>query len=143
MNPSHEATRVCNPGKPLSPHQTKSNVECFGGDAVASATPTSRGPAGVVAIIGPPLSPSQTVRWITFWRIFPLTFRMACRPGLPPASHSSEVGTGQKPCTNTVAVISRPTFGLRFGAGFLAPKPATESAVPALVSTESSAALAG
>src|SRR5512132_4583516 len=130
MKLSQQATRVWSPGNPLSPHQTKPNGERLGGAAVASATPTSLGPAGVVATIGPPLSPEHTVRWMTRLRAFPLILRIATSPDLPPASHISEVGTGQKPSTNTVALISRPIFGLRFGAGFLAPKPATERAVP-------------
>ena len=62
MKLSQEATRVWSPGKPLSPHQTNPNAERLGGAAVASATPTSLGPAGLEAIIGPPLSPAQIVR---------------------------------------------------------------------------------
>ncbi len=142
MKLSQEATRVWMAGKPLRPHQTKPNAERFGGAAVASATPTNLGPAGLAATIGPPLSPEQIVLWIGLLRFVPLTFRIATSPERPPASHTSEVGNGQKPCTNTVAAVSRPIFGLRRGAGFLAPKPATETAAPGLVRAESSVVLA-
>src|SRR6476659_5016828 len=142
MKLSQEAARVWIAGKPLSPHQTKPNAEPFGGAAVASATPTSLGPAGLAATIGPPLSPEQTVLWTGRLRIVRLTFRIAIRPDLPPASHITETGRGQKPCTNTVAAVNGPILGLRIGAGFLAPKPATETTAPGAVSAESSVVLA-
>src|SRR3954469_16216419 len=142
MKLSQEATRVWIAGKPLSPHQTKPNTERSGGAAVASATPISLGPAGLAASLRPPLSPEQTVFWIGRLRIFPLIFPIAIRPDLPPASHITEVGSGQKPRTNTVAAVNGPILGLRIGAGFLAPKPATETAAPGAVSAESSVVLA-
>ena len=90
----------------------------------------------------PPLSPAQTVLWIDRLRTFRPIFAIAISPDLPPASHITEVGSGQKPRIETLACISNPIFGLRRGAGFLAPNPATETTVPGLVSAESSAALA-
>src|SRR3954467_11497785 len=113
MKLSQEATRGGIGGEPLSPHQTKPSAEPFGGAAVASATPTSLGPAGLAATIGPPLSPEQTVLWTGRLRIFRLILRIAIRPDLPPASHITVAGSGQKPCTNTVAAVRGPTFGLR------------------------------
>src|SRR3954452_25218399 len=142
MKLSQEATRVWRPGKPFSPHQTKPKGECFGGAAVASAMPTCSGPEGVDATIGPPLSPEQTVRWIGRLKSLPLIFLIATRPERFPASQSSEVGTGQKPCTKTSAAVSTPILGLRCGAGFLAPNPATETLAPGPVSTESADASA-
>ena len=142
MKLSQEATRVWIAGKPLSPHQTKPNAERFGGAEVASAIPTCLGPAGLWATIGPPLSPAQTVLWIDRLRTFRPIFAIAISPDLPPASHITEVGSGQKPRTDTLACISNPILGLRRGAGFLAPNPATERTVPGLVSAESSVALA-
>src|SRR5215204_3196216 len=141
MKLSHEATRVWIAGKPFSPHQTNPNAERLGGAAVASAMPTSLNPAGVAATIGPPLSPAQTVFWIGRLRSFRFTLSIAISPERLPASHISEVGSGQKPRTNTVASVSRPIFGLRRGDGFRAPNPATERAARGPVYAESSVAL--
>jgi hypothetical protein len=99
-------------------------------------------PVGVAATIGPPLSPEQTVLWIGRLRIFRLIFRIATRPERPPASHINEAGRGQKPRTNTWALISNPIFGLRRPTGFLLPNPATEAAARGAVRTESSVGLA-
>jgi hypothetical protein len=142
MKPSQEATRVWIAGKPLRPHQTKPNAERLGGARAASATPTSLGPAGLAATIGPPLSPAQTVLWMGRLRFFPLIFRTAASPERPPASQMMELGPGQKRCTKTVAALSWPIFALRWGDGLLDPKPATESAARGLVNAKSSEGLA-
>src|SRR5689334_1748303 len=101
----------------------------------------SVGPDAVAATIGPPLSPEQTVRWTVRRRTLCLILLIATSPDFPPESHISETGRGQKPFIATVVAISDPIFGLRVGAGFLAPKPATDTTEPGRVSAGSSEAV--
>src|SRR5262249_48376216 len=116
------ATLVCSEGKPLSPQITKKNGLGLGGPELASATPISRGPFGVRATSGPPLSPEQTDRLILRLMTWPLN-RLNTAPARPPESQIAQDGSGQNRTRTSAAVrspiFSRPRMGSRL------PKPAT------------------
>src|SRR5262249_41250376 len=88
------AALLCSEGKPFSPQITKKNGFGFGGPELASAIPISRGPPGVRATSGPPLSPEQTDRLILRLMTWPRN-RLSTAPARPPESQIAQDGSGQ------------------------------------------------
>src|SRR3954454_15913869 len=107
----------------------KKNGLRFVGEELASATPTRRGPCGVLATSGPPLSPWQIDLCTGRCRRRSWMRRNATRPLRPPESQIAHGGSGQR-VAKTLVVVSSPSFGLPNRAGFLVPKPATDSGAP-------------
>ena len=68
---------MCSEGNPRRPQRTKKNGLRFVGDELASAIPTRRGPSGVFATSGPPLSPEQITLFTGRWMSRPLKRRNA------------------------------------------------------------------
>ena len=123
---------MCTDGYPFSPQITKKNgFRLEGGAVLASAVPTRRGPSGVLATRGPPLSPEQTLA-LTVRRLTLCLIRRAANPMRLPASQIAQTGSGQKRAETLVAV-SRPIFCLPMISGFRLPKPASDSGAPAWV----------
>ena len=123
---------MCTDGYPLSPQITNQNGFRFeGGEVLASAVPTSRGPSGVFATSGPPLSPEQTLA-LTVRRLNLCLIRRAANPTRLPASQIAQGGSGQNRAATLVAVSS-PIFCLPTISGLRLPKPASDRGAPAWV----------
>ena len=98
---------------------------------LASAVPTRRGPSGVFATSGPPLSPEQMVAFTVRRFTFCLSLRIA-NPTLWPESQIAHGGSGQNRDATFVAV-STPICAFPTISGFRLPNPATESVAPGCV----------